>query len=236
MFCLLGSFLVFFSFLGIGIFVPIEIQAGTFFTRWWLGNSPSSGQGDSSGDVLIYYTYPERVQPGEKFFVGVTIDNIKNKNVMSNWIAFTNVTVRLRNYTDPYMQTNFAVTDDKSVVIEPGRRYSHSFEMTAPKQEGKYLVFPYWVGWFGPGSALLSNFEWDMDYYYNSTRPSGFGEILPDELPPIDITNDLKGTQNRSLGIGVNMPYGMINPVNVTVSSEDNQFLSTYQVEGGSFQ
>lgn len=68
----------------------------------------------------------------------MTIDNIKNKNVMSNWIAFTNVTVRLRNYTDPYMQTNFAVTDDKSVVIEPGRRYSHSFEMTAPKQEGKY--------------------------------------------------------------------------------------------------
>ena len=213
--------------------MPIEIQAGTFFTRWWLGNSPSSDQGDSSGDVLIYYTYPERVQPGEKFFVGVTIDNIKNKNVMSNWIAFTNVTVRLRNYSDPYMQTNFAVTDDKSVVIEPGRRYSHSFEMTAPKQEGKYLVFPYWVGWFGPGSAVLSNFEWDMDYYYNSTRPNGFGEILPDELPPIDITNDLKVTQNRSLGIGVNMPYGMINPVNVTVSSEDNQFLSTYQVEGG---
>lgn len=68
-FCLLGSFLGFFSFLGIRIFVPIEIQAGTFFTRWWLGNSPSSDQGDSSGDVVIYYTYPEQVQPGENFLL-----------------------------------------------------------------------------------------------------------------------------------------------------------------------
>jgi hypothetical protein len=179
---------------------------------------------------VIYYTYPDAIEKGKKFDVGVTLEYRKDSAVVSNWLAFTNVSISLKNYSSPYDTGILDTRDNLSAVVRPGEKYAHSFTLTAPETPGKYLVFPKWTAWFGPGSSILENFEWDMDNYYNHTERDR-GIVYPEELPPIDV-KDGEHSEIRKLNVQIDEPYGKIKPVTVHLVYE-NKSSSIFEIKNG---
>ena len=125
-------------------------EAATYKTIWFLGHSPTADENDASG-VIVIYTYPDAIEKGKKFDVGVTLEYRKDSAVVSNWLAFTNVSISIKNYSSPYDKGILDAHDNLAAVVRPGEKYAHSFTLTAPETQGKYLVFPKWTAWFGPG-------------------------------------------------------------------------------------
>src|SRR5215208_4109547 len=180
------------------------------------------------------YTYPTTVQAGEEFDVGITLQYIKNAAVVTNWLLFTNVSVALRNYNFSDGEVLDISVDNKRDLVRPGEFYSNSFSLKAPESPGKYLVFPHWVSWFGPGTTVLENFDWDMENYYNQTQREQ-GIIRPERMPEVNVVEQKDNENIRNLAIEFNEPYDQINPPIVTISNKTSKTDFTLTEDGLSF-
>ena len=205
-----------------------EVFGWTYETIWWLGHSPTATEDQSSGYIHIYYTYPTLVYQNEIFDVGISLEYIKNDKVVTNWLMFNNVSVTLRNYSSPENIISHTANKYKPELVKPGESYSHIFSFVAPDIKGKYLIFPQWLSWFGPGTTVLDNFDWKMEYYYNQTQRE-FGIVYPKYLPPITVvkpkinkTNFTKMNDFRILGLELAKPYNQI--ANFSVPIENTEY------------
>ncbi len=217
----------------LGISPEIKTIYGyTYYTTWWLGFSENSNPDESPAVLDIYYTYPDRVFAGQKFNVGVTLKYIQDNRALLDWIVFSGVSVGIKNYSD--LSTYFLnVNDSKdyprdldrdfdntSRLITPGEQYSYSLNINAPNTAGKYVIFPQWAAFYGPGTTVTNNFDWNLEYYYNQTDRE-FGGQDPDDIPPIEVTkrNEQNAPLNGSLDVFINSPYSDIKPIEIKVSS-----------------
>ncbi len=222
---------VFIALVAVSGYAPNHTQAWTYDTIWWLGHSPTATEEQSSGYIHIYYTYPTTVQAGEEFDIGITLQYIKNEAVVTNWLLFTNVSVALRNYNFSDGQDLDISVDNQSDLVRPGEFYSNSFSLKAPESPGKYLVFPHWVAWFGPGTTVLENFDWDMESYYNQTQRE-FGIVYPEDMPEVDVLEQNDNENTRNLGIELDEPYNQIKPPIVTISNKTSKTNLTLTEDG----
>jgi hypothetical protein len=220
------------------ILLPDNISGGalawTYDTIWWLGHSPTATEEQSSGYVHIYYTYPTIIQAGEEFDIGVTLEYIKNEAVVTNWLLFNNVSIALRNYNHSDDEVLDISIDRHSHLVRPGESYSNSFTLKAPESPGKYLVFPHRVAWFGPGTTVLENFDWNMESYYNQTQRE-FGVIYPEEMPAINVTEQQDNKNMRKLSLELDEPYNQIDPPNIIISNKTLKTNSILTENGLSF-
>lgn len=213
---------LFIALIAISGYAPKDSQAWTYNSIWWLGHSPTATEEQSSGYVNVYYTYPTTVQAGEVFDVGITLEYIKNEAVVTNWLLFTNVSVTLRNYNFSDGIALDISVDNKSDLVMPGEFYSNSFSLKAPESPGKYLIFPRWISWFGPGTTVLENFDWDMESYYNQTQRE-FGIVYPEDMPEVNVVEQKDNDNMRNLGIELDEPYNQIKPPIVTISNKTSK-------------
>ena len=65
-----------------------KVLASTYFGTWPLGE-----EGLTPLDAHIIYTYPDKVQAGKPFDVGVTLEYINDKSARSSWVLFSNVSI-----------------------------------------------------------------------------------------------------------------------------------------------
>ena len=225
---------IFTALITISIYAPNPTQAWTFKTIWWLGHDEAATEERSSGTLHLYYTYPTTVQAGEEFDVGITIEYIKNEAVVANWLLFNNVSVALRNYNFSDGEVLDISIDNNGDLVRPGEFYSNSFSLKAPESPGKYLLFPHWVSWFGPGTTVLQNFDWDMEYYYNQTERD-VGVIYPEEMPEVNVIEQKDNENMRNLHIQVDEPYDQLSPLAVTISNKTSKIDSTLTEDGLNF-
>lgn len=197
-----------------------KVLGSTYFGTWWLGKS---GEGLTPLDAHIIYTYPDRVQAGKPFDVGVTLEYINDKSARSGWVLFSNVSIVLRSVEHPNgPDLPLNISDhDRSGLLKPGEAYSHSFPMVAPNPREKYLVFLRFTAFFSPegvGSEPWFYFS-ASDHYNNGIGKPGY--ISPNELPPITVV-DKKDQANSVPGeliVRIEKPYGFITstPINITI-------------------
>jgi hypothetical protein len=223
-----------------------DVFAYTFHTIWWLGYSPIATPDQSPGVLQIYYTYPDRVFVGQEFSVGVTLEYIKDDRALLDWLVFSRVSIGLKNYSslsdyfsdpsrprdgsqniDDYPDDLVNISDNTSRLVSPGERYSYSFNITAPQIPGKYVIFPRWNAFYGPGTTVTNSFNWDLDSYYNQTDRE-FGVMTPDEIPPIEVLekNQENNSENARLEVFINSPYSDIKPVEVIISNNEDARLA----------
>ena len=121
---------------------------------------------------------------------------------------------------DDYPDDLIHISDNISRLVSPGERYSYTFNITAPQTPGKYVIFPRWNAFYGPGTTVTNSFNWDLDSYYNQTERE-FGVMTPDEIPPIEILekNQENNSGNVKLEVFINSPYSDIKPVEVVASN-----------------
>jgi hypothetical protein len=152
--------------------------------------------------------------------------------------VFSGVSVGIKNYSDlsayffnlndskEYPHDLARVFDNTSRLITPGEQYSYSFNITAPDIAGRYVIFPQWMAFYGPGTTVKNNFDWNLEYYYNQTDRDLGGQD-PELIPPIEVVkrNVQKAPLNGSLDIFINSPYSDIKPVKIKVSgNSENEF------------
>jgi hypothetical protein len=161
--------------------------------------------------LRVYYTYPDSVYTGQKFNVGITLEYIKDNNAKVNWIDFSNVSVGLRKYYTNYQDDiSVRLRDNDSILVKPGEYYHKYFTLTAPNIKGKYVVFPAWNAFYGPGTTASNGFTWDLGSYYNQTEREA-GIVYPDDYPPITVIDRSEQKKEASLKVQIDPPYGTIN-------------------------
>ncbi|HXX97234.1 MAG TPA: hypothetical protein VEL11_08990 [Candidatus Bathyarchaeia archaeon] len=212
-----------------------KVLGWTYFGTWWLGKS---GEGLTPLDAHIIYTYPDSVQAGKPFDVGVTLEYINDKSARSSWVLFSNVSIILRSLEHPngpdlLNALNASDHDISSGLLRPGEAYSHSFPIVAPNSREKYLVFLRFTAFFSPegvGSEPWFYFSANDHYNIGKGKP---GYISPNELPPITVVD--KGNQTSKaageLIVEIEKPYGIISPtpINVTIDRAQSSSYSTKQ-------
>lgn len=202
-----------------------EIRALTYYDVWWMG---AENEALSAGNAHIMYTYPEIVQTGKPFQVGVTLEYIKDDSARANWVIFSNVSVNLRSLPAPDTQPNMADLLDtnehlNSGIIYPGQQYSHGFTLIAPTQPGRYMVVLTFNALFGPGSGAVGSFEFDTGAYYNQTsRDAGIIDL--NESPPLIVQKDF--AVHRTLNIEFEEPYSQLNDVKVSIDNKNFSVLN----------
>lgn len=207
------------------------VYAPTFKSIWWLGNCPTCSEEDSTGFVIIYLTYPKKVEAGKNFEIGVTLENRKDEAVVADWLAFSNVSVTLRNATSPMdVRATPIAVDNQPKVVRPGDRYSQLFSIKAPDEEGLYVPFLNWMAWYGPGTTVLESFQYKSEYLYEK-KDRKYGTITKEELPAIYVNNFKP--EKAELHIEIDDPYGKFKPINVRIASIDKQFNEQFQVSNG---
>jgi hypothetical protein len=204
--CIVGIMIIIF-------FVSLHqnTTAWTFKDIWWLGYFPNSPPEQSAASLCLYYTYPDSVYTGQKFNVGITLEYIKDSNAKVNWIDFFNVSVGLREYFSNYENDiSSRLRDNGSTLVKPGEYYHKYFTLTAPNIQGKYVLFPAWNAFYGPGTTAANGFRWDLGIYYNHTERNA-GIIYPSEYPPITVIDKAELKKEASLKVQIDSPYGNIN-------------------------
>jgi hypothetical protein len=198
-----------------------KVLGWTYFGTWWLGKSE---EGLTPLDAHIIYTYPDRVQAGKPFDVGVTLEYINDKSARSSWVLFSNVSIVLRSLelpNGPNLPNMLNTSDhDTSGLLKPGEAYSHSFPIVAPESREKYLVFLRFTAFFSPegvGSEPWFYFSASDHYNIGKGKP---GYISPNELPPITVVDKQDKTNKTGrLVVEIEKPYGIIapTPINITI-------------------
>jgi hypothetical protein len=199
-----------------------KVLGWTYFGTWWLGKSE---EGLTPLDAHIIYTYPDRVQAGKPFDVGVTLEYINDKSARSSWVLFSNVSIILRSVEHPNgpdLPNVLNTSDhDTSGLLRPGEAYSHSFPIVAPELKEKYLVFLRFTAFFSPegvGSEPWFYFSASDHYNIGKGKP---GYISPNELPPITVVDkeDQTSKIQGRLILEIEKPYGIITPtpINITI-------------------
>lgn len=205
------------------LFTPIiiakEALGWTYDQIWWFGES----QSDSAANVQIVYTYPDEVQIGKQFNVGLTLDYLKENEVRSSWIVFSNITFHLLANHSSSNATNLTIVNSSesktSKLISAGEQYSLPFNLTAPESLGNYVLGLTLTAFFGPGSGSLQVYDWDTRDYYNQTWRD-HGIIYPTDLPSIKVVkNESSGGLEYSLVVALQKPYFQLDPVTVEISS-----------------
>lgn len=225
--------LISFAFLNYIIDVPAyPIFGYTYNTIWWLGSEEDSNPDESPAVLSIYYTYPDSVFSGQNFTTGVTFQYLKDNRALLDWIVFSKVSVGIKNYSElvnyfsNYTDENDYPEDiDRSYkniskLVSPGQQVSYSFTMKAPTTAGKYVIFPIWNAFYGPGTTVTNSFDWNLEYYYNQTQRE-YGGQHPDRIPPIEIISrdSQNPLMNASLDVLINSPYSSIKPIKINVTS-----------------
>jgi hypothetical protein len=210
-----------------------KIFGWTYFGTWWLGKSE---EGLTPLDAHIIYTYPDRVQAGKPFNVGVTLEYINDKSARSSWVLFSNVSINLRaveHPNGPDLPNVLNASDhDTSGLLRPGEAYSHSFTLVAPNSREKYLVFLRFTAFFSPegvGSEPWFFFSASTHYNIGKGQP---GYINPNSLPPItviDKANQASRIEGRLI-VEIEKPYGIITPtpINVTIDNASWRYDAKY--------
>jgi hypothetical protein len=222
-----------FAFLNYIIDVPLDPVLGyTYDTIWWLGSEEDSNPDESPAVLSIYYTYPDRVFAGQNFTIGVTFQYLKDNRALLDWIVFSKVSVGIKNYSElvnyfsnytdeiDYPKDIDRAYKNISKLVSPGQQVSYSFTMKAPTTVGKYVIFPVWNAFYGPGTTVTNNFDWNLEYYYNQTQRE-YGGQHPDRIPPIEIISrdSQNPLMNASLDVLINSPYSSIKPIKINVTS-----------------
>lgn len=197
-----------------------KVLASTYFGTWPLGE-----EGLTPLDAHIIYTYPDKVQAGKPFDVGVTLEYINDKSARSSWVLFSNVSIVLRSVVHPNgpdLPNLLNISDhDTSGILKPGQAYSHSFPVLATNPGEKYLVFLRYMAFFSPeGVGSEPWFYFSASDHYNRGKGTP-GYISPNELPPITVA-DKKDQANGVTGgliVKIEKPYGFITPkpINITI-------------------
>ena len=204
-----------------------KVLGWTYFGTWWLGKS---GEGLTPLDAHIIYTYPDRVQAGKPFDVGVTLEYINDKSARSSWVLFSNISVVLRSLKQPNgpdlphaLNSSDHAT---SGLLRPGEAYSHAFPIVAPNRE-KYLVFLRFTAFFSPEGVSEPWFYFSASDHYNIGKGTP-GYISPNELPPITAVDE--GDQTSKLAgrliVEIQKPYGFISPtpINITINKATRSY------------
>lgn len=198
--------------------------AWTYYGTWWMGADVES---ESPGNARIIYTYPDSVQSGKPFTVGVTLEYLKDKSARSSWVVFSNVSINLRSLPvlpgEPNMHNLLANTTHETCgLIRPGEQYSQSINLTAPTS-GKYMLALTFDAIFGPGAGAVGIFQFDTGTYYNQTNKE-HGIILPvgfQEAPPIIVENTNRNQAEHKLKVeGRGERRSEITPLNLTVDGK----------------
>jgi hypothetical protein len=185
-------------------------------------------ESESPGNARIIYTYPDSVQPGKPFTVGVTLEYLKDKSARSSWVVFSNVSVNMRSLPvlagQPNMHDLIVNTTHKtSGLIKAGEQFSQAFNLTAPQKSDNYMLVLTFNAFFGPGAGAVGIFQFDTGTYYNQTNRQ-HGIILPagfQEAPPIIVKNDHTFPDERMLNVEFESPISEMTPLNLTVDSEN---------------
>src|SRR5215469_11171965 len=208
-----------------------KVLASTYFGTWPLGE-----EGLTPLDAHIIYTYPDKVQAGKLFDVGVTLEYINDKSARSSWVLFSNVSIVLRSVEHPNGSDlpNLLNTSDHDIsrLLKPGEAYSHSFPIVAPNPREKYLVFLRFTAFFSPegvGSEPWFYFSASDHYNIGKGKP---GYISPNELPPITVV-DKQDKTNKTAGrmvVEIEKPYRIIppTPINITIDNASRSYDPKY--------
>jgi hypothetical protein len=210
-----------------------EAFAWTYYGTWWLGGDVES---ESPANARIIYTYPDVVQAGEPFNVGVTLEYLKDKTSRSNWIVFSNVSVSMRSLPvlpgEPNLHEIVTSNEHKtSGLIRAGEKFSNSFNLSAPKNASKYMIALTFNAFFGPGSGGVGTFQFDTGAYYNQTNRE-HGIILPvglQESPPISVEDKI--SRQQLLNIEIESPFSEIRPINITVDDQDYPTINKHRLQ-----
>jgi hypothetical protein len=95
-------------------------------------------------DIRIEYTFPDRVNSGDRFDVDVTLTYVKNDNAKIAYLEFFDVKVSVRNPDDKAIVT-ISKSDVSRRRAAPGERYTGRLSIDAPSQAGEYLVVLMWM-------------------------------------------------------------------------------------------
>lgn len=227
--------LIFCLFISGNLFVSIRpISAYTYTAIWWLGYTPDAKPDESPGVVQLYYTYPDSVYTGQKFNVGITIKYVKDNRALVDWIVLSKVSVGIKDYNtladffsqkvsnddfENYPSDLQTENDSSSHLVYPGQQYSFNFNFTAPAIPGKYVIFPTWNAFYGPGTIAANNFVFDTKQYYNQTDRD-VGTLYPEDVPPI-LVKSLNQKQYSStignLDVYFESPYSDLLTINSTL-------------------
>lgn len=226
---LYGLLLLTLLFLTVIFATPLLIFHGSFAHTyneiWWIGgNDPTT----AAGNVRVVYTYPNQVQTGDKFGVGITLEYIPDVDQNSDWISFPLIIPVMREiYTnDTYyfdieegrVTTGVDKINTKTTsldIVKRGEQFSKNVTLTAPSDNGTYMFGIIFDSFFGPGSGT-DYYRWNSTEYYNATwRDDGLIDPIS-ESPPISITNsNLSENAAPLLRVVLQEPYGRFNNTDV---------------------
>lgn len=211
-----------------------RVLGGTYSQSWYLGESTENV---TPADVNIIYTYPNRVESGEPFHVGVILQYVNDVRARSSWIMFSNVSISLGTFVpkelteangtkkvvETYNPTEESESNASKAVVK-GESYLHSFSLYAPTAQGdrEYLVFLRFHAIFSPEGVGEPYYDFDGSSDYNSTNAGGGnGNIAPTELPPMLVTHivDQANSKEGRLIVEVEEPYGIIRAIPVTIGN-----------------
>jgi hypothetical protein len=196
--------------------LPIDkSQAWTYDDIWWFGAS----QSDNAANVRIVYTYPDKVQAGNQFSVGLTLEYLKENIVRSSWIIFSNVTLHLlsNDSASNVIGVVGSSESDTSKLIRAGEQYSHTFKLYAPESVKKYVLGLTLTAFFGPGSGSLESYNWDTRDHYNQTWRE-YGIIYPEDLSSIQVVKS-EPRHEQLLVVELQKPYYQFEAVNMEINN-----------------
>jgi hypothetical protein len=196
-----------------------KVFGSTYYDVWFLG---LTAEGQTPADAHVIYTYPDRVQAGKAFNVGVTLEYINDKSARSNWVLFSNVSINLRAVEHPNgPDLPNGSAHDTSRLIGRGEGYSHSFSLVAPNSSReKYLVFLTFNAFSSPeGVGSIAEFFFRASAHYNNSNGPGY--IDPNKLPPITVIDKENQTSRKQgqLIVEIEKPYGYITPIKVKIDN-----------------
>jgi hypothetical protein len=95
-------------------------------------------------DFDVKYSFPDKVRPGERFDVQVSLTYLKNENATMSWIEFYQVNVHVRNPGTKENVTSAETSFSRS-RLNPGESYSGVLSLQAPSEPGEYVVALTWM-------------------------------------------------------------------------------------------
>jgi hypothetical protein len=95
-------------------------------------------------DLNVKYSFPDKVKPGERFDVQVSLTYLKNENATIPWVEFFDVNVHVRK---PETKENVTSAEPytSGSRLKPGESYSGVLSLQAPSEPGEYVIALTWM-------------------------------------------------------------------------------------------
>jgi len=106
-----------------------------------LANDPAKR---SWADIKVEYSYPDKVEPGERFYVDINLTYINNENAKIVAMEFHDLMVYIRK-PDAKQLVIASMVDTRRCIVFPGGSCIDRISIDAPSNPGEYLVALTWI-------------------------------------------------------------------------------------------